>query len=120
MQTLVQEFGIETVMEGIGKAGKSEFLKSGTWRVTLDWFLNPDNFQKTLEGQYDERWERHDDDMGGTDGAGGAKAGGSAELTCYLLSIIRLIHPPVLLPATTALGTIDGNCYAFVKRKDRY
>ncbi len=37
------------------------------------------------------------------------KAGGSAELTCYLLSIIRLIHPPVLLPSTTALGTIDGN-----------
>ncbi|MBR6530992.1 MAG: [Clostridia bacterium] len=35
--------------------------------------------------------------------------GGSAELTCYLLSIIRLIHPPVLLPSTTALGTIDGN-----------
>ncbi len=35
--------------------------------------------------------------------------GGSAELTCYLLSIIRLIHPPVLLPATTALGTIDSN-----------
>ena len=34
---------------------------------------------------------------------------GSAELTCYLLSIIRLIHPPVLLPSTTALGTIDEN-----------
>ena len=32
---------------------------------------------------------------------------GSAELTCYLLSIIRLIHPNILLPATTALGTID-------------
>lgn len=32
---------------------------------------------------------------------------GSAELTCYLLSVIRLIHPNVLLPATTALGTID-------------
>ena len=31
---------------------------------------------------------------------------GTAALTCYLLSIIRLIHPPVLLPATTALGTI--------------
>lgn len=37
------------------------------------------------------------------------KAGGTAELTCYLLSIIRLIHPPVLLPSTTALGTIDEN-----------
>ena len=34
-------------------------------------------------------------------------AAGTLELTCYLLSIIRLIHPPVLLPATTALGTID-------------
>ena len=35
---------------------------------------------------------------------------GTLELTCYLLSIIRLIYPPVLLPATTALGTIapDG------------
>lgn len=32
---------------------------------------------------------------------------GSAELTCYLLSIIRLIRPKILLPATTALGTID-------------
>ena len=32
---------------------------------------------------------------------------GTVELTCYLLSIIRLIYPPVLLPATTALGTID-------------
>lgn len=31
---------------------------------------------------------------------------GSAELTCYLLSIIRLIHPEILLPSTTALGTI--------------
>ncbi|MBO5266739.1 MAG: [FeFe] hydrogenase H-cluster radical SAM maturase HydE [Ruminiclostridium sp.] len=34
---------------------------------------------------------------------------GTAELTCYLLSIIRLIHPNILLPSTTALGTIlDG------------
>ena len=32
---------------------------------------------------------------------------GTVELTCYLLSIIRLILPGILLPATTALGTID-------------
>ncbi|MBQ8743245.1 MAG: [Clostridia bacterium] len=31
---------------------------------------------------------------------------GSAELTCYLLSIIRIISPGILLPATTALGSI--------------
>ena len=36
-----------------------------------------------------------------------AEAAGSVDLTCYLLSIIRLIHPTVLLPATTALGTLD-------------
>ena len=35
------------------------------------------------------------------------KASGDVELTCYLLSVIRLIHPSVLLPSTTALGTID-------------
>ncbi|MGN0532181.1 MAG: [FeFe] hydrogenase H-cluster radical SAM maturase HydE [Eubacterium sp.] len=34
------------------------------------------------------------------------EAAGSAELTCYLLSIIRLIKPNILLPSTTALGTI--------------
>lgn len=39
----------------------------------------------------------------------GGEPPGSPELTCFLLSIIRLIHPPVLLPATTALGTIADN-----------
>lgn len=37
------------------------------------------------------------------------KPAGDVDLTCYLLSIIRLIYPEVLLPATTALGTIDPN-----------
>ncbi len=32
---------------------------------------------------------------------------GSVELTCFLLSLVRLICPDILLPATTALGTID-------------
>ncbi len=34
---------------------------------------------------------------------------GSVELTCFLLSLIRLTLPDVLLPATTALGTADPN-----------
>ncbi|MBR6676784.1 MAG: [Clostridia bacterium] len=34
---------------------------------------------------------------------------GSVELTCYLLSLIRLIKPTILLPATTALGTLREN-----------
>ncbi len=35
----------------------------------------------------------------------GDRPAGSAALTCYLLSILRLICPGLLLPATTALGT---------------
>lgn len=37
----------------------------------------------------------------------GNQPGGSVELSCYLLSILRLIQPNLLLPATTALGTLD-------------
>lgn len=33
---------------------------------------------------------------------------GSVEETCYLLSIIRLIHPSILLPSTTALSTLQS------------
>ena len=32
---------------------------------------------------------------------------GSVALTCYLLSLLRLIDPCLLLPATTALATLD-------------
>ncbi len=34
---------------------------------------------------------------------------GDVELTCYLLSILRLMQPTLLLPATTALGTLLEN-----------
>ena len=37
------------------------------------------------------------------------KPAGAAEMTCYLLSLIRLIKPNILLPATTALGTVHPN-----------
>ena len=36
----------------------------------------------------------------------GNETAGTMEMTLRLLSVIRLIHPHVLLPATTALGTI--------------
>ncbi len=34
---------------------------------------------------------------------------GDADLCCYLLSIVRLIKPNILLPATTALGTVKND-----------
>ena len=36
----------------------------------------------------------------------GKEKAGTLELTCYLLSILRLIKPNLLLPSTTALGSI--------------
>ena len=38
-----------------------------------------------------------------------AKASGTLELTLFMLGLIRLMLPKVLLPATTALGTIHPN-----------
>ena len=37
------------------------------------------------------------------------QSAGSVDFTCYLLSIIRLINPKILLPATTALGSLEEN-----------
>lgn len=37
----------------------------------------------------------------------GGEQAGAVELTCYLLSMIRLIQPNILLPSTTALGTLE-------------
>lgn len=42
------------------------------------------------------------------DTAFSAEPGGTAELTLFILGLIRLILPAVLLPATTAIGTIDS------------
>ena len=36
-----------------------------------------------------------------------AEKAGTLEQTCYLLSLIRILQPDILLPATTALGTVD-------------
>lgn len=34
---------------------------------------------------------------------------GNVELTCFLLSVIRIIKPNILLPSTTALGTVSAD-----------
>lgn len=37
------------------------------------------------------------------------EAAGSVDLTLFLLSVVRIILPKALIPATTALGTMDDN-----------
>lgn len=66
---LVGQYGLETVLAAIEKTKESEFLRELGDRVTLDWFLQPEHFQKALEGQYDRKWERRSGEAKGTSSA---------------------------------------------------
>jgi hypothetical protein len=55
----LSEVGLDGVLEAIGKVKDSAFLHGKNnrgWVVSLDWFLKADNFQKVIEGQYDEEF----------------------------------------------------------------
>jgi hypothetical protein len=41
-------------MEMLERAGKSEFLRT-EFRLKLDWVLEPKNFRKVIEGNYDNK-----------------------------------------------------------------
>lgn len=58
ISALSAQYGTETILAAIEKANQSEFLNELGDRVTLDWFLQPEHFQKIIEGQYDRKWER--------------------------------------------------------------
>ena len=58
LRARIREYGQDTVIEAIGNIMESDFLqgKNGRgWMITFDWFLLPGNFQKVLEGNYDNR-----------------------------------------------------------------
>lgn len=53
----IDEYGIDKIFEAIGNIDKSSFLKGNNkrgWRITFDWFLKPFNFNKVLEGNYED------------------------------------------------------------------
>ena len=54
----IREHGKEAFAEMIKKAAASEFLKGNNkqgFQATFDWLIRPSNFQKTIEGNYDNR-----------------------------------------------------------------
>lgn len=54
----IREHGEDAFVEMVRKAALSEFLKGNNKRgfqATFDWLIRPSNFQKTLEGNYDNR-----------------------------------------------------------------
>ncbi len=58
LKARLREFGEETIIQAMEKVKQSPFLlgqNNRGWVITFDWFLKPTNFQKVMEGQYDEK-----------------------------------------------------------------
>lgn len=52
---LVQQYGEDGVREAIGRLLACDYTNGGSnigWLPTFDWFVQPDNFQKVLEGNF--------------------------------------------------------------------
>ena len=53
----IREYGIDEVLDAINNVRKSDFLRGENnrgWMITFDWFVKPNNFLKTLEGNYNK------------------------------------------------------------------
>lgn len=58
---LLEQFGEEKVIQAVDKVKQSDFLHGKTdarFSLNFDWFINPNNFVKVLEGKYDERHDK--------------------------------------------------------------
>lgn len=58
----IEEYGIDKVLEALCRANKSDFLHGKSdrgWEMDFDWFVKPSNFQKVLEGNYDNRGKKN-------------------------------------------------------------
>lgn len=65
----IREHGLDAVYEMITKASQSDFLngksRSG-WIADFTWLFRPSNFQKVLEGNYDNRNNHYQPQINGT------------------------------------------------------
>ena len=49
----LSRYGESSILEAFRNAAESDFLQGSTGlKVTFDWLIKPDNFQKVLEGNY--------------------------------------------------------------------
>lgn len=58
---LLEQFGEEKVIQAVDKVKQSDFLQGKTdarFSLNFNWFINPNNFVKVLEGKYDERHDK--------------------------------------------------------------
>lgn len=58
---LLEQFGEEKVIQAVDKVKQSDFLQGKTdtrFSLNFDWFINPDNFEKILDGKYAEKFKK--------------------------------------------------------------
>lgn len=58
LRARIREYGEDAIIEAIENVKTSDFLQgknSRGWMITFDWFVLPTNFQKVLEGNYNQR-----------------------------------------------------------------
>lgn len=59
----IKEYGLETVLEVFKIVNKSNFLNGDSergWKASFDWIMKPSNFTKILEGNYNNRDTKQD------------------------------------------------------------
>lgn len=59
--SLLEQFGEEKVIQAVDKVKQSDFLQGKTdtrFSLNFDWFINPNNFAKILDGKYDEKFKK--------------------------------------------------------------
>lgn len=58
---LLEQFGEEKVIQAVDKVKQSDFLQGKTdtrFSLNFDWFINPENFEKILDGKYAEKFKK--------------------------------------------------------------
>ena len=66
----LKDYGVDTIVEGVDKIRNSSFLQGHNnkgWTVTFDWFIKPDNFQKVIDGNYNDRKAASQNTKAGTE-----------------------------------------------------
>lgn len=57
VRVLIREYGIESFKEMVQAVSRSAFLKGGNkrdFKATFDWMIKPSNYQKIIEGNYED------------------------------------------------------------------
>lgn len=57
LKARINEHGLDTVIKAMKSIDQSKFLKGyvSDFRITIDWFIKPNNFIKVLEGNYNDK-----------------------------------------------------------------